>query len=108
MYKTVDIADIIGTVVHKNESMYVFPMEQIECVFHRVALVDSFIRIDNSRSALLRVEDLADDDYLFENDIITINHMGNVRNRFINSFYSLDYNTQLLLDNIVNEVFEDE
>lgn len=108
MYKTVDVADIIGTVVHKNESIYTFPMEQIECVFHKVALVDSFIRIEKSRSALMRVEDLADDDYLFENDIITIKHMGNVRKRFVNSFYSLDYNTQQLLDNIVKEVFEDE
>ena len=108
MYKTIDIADIIGTVVHEHETMYVFPMERINCVFQKVSLADRFIRLEYSRSALQRVEDLADDDLLFDNDIITINHMGKVRNRFINSFYSLDYSTQLLLDNIVKEVFENE
>lgn len=108
MYKTIDIADIIGTAVHEYETMYIFPMERIDCVFQKVALADRFIRLEHSRSALLRVEDLADDDLLFDNDMITINHMGNVRNRFINSFYSLDYTTQLLLDNIVKEVFENE
>jgi hypothetical protein len=108
MYKTIDIADIIGTVVHEFESVSVFPMERIDCVFQKVSLADRFIRLEYSRSALLRVEDLADNDLLFDNDIITINHMEDVRNRFINSFYSLDYSTQLLLDNIVKEVFENE
>ncbi len=108
MYKTIDIADIIGTVVHEFETMDVFPMERIDCVFQKVSLADRFIRLEYTRSALLRVEDLADDDLLFDNDMITINHMGNVRNRFINSFYSLDNSTQLLLDNIVKEVFENE
>ena len=108
MYKTIDIADIIGTVVHEFETMSVFPMERIDCVFQKVSLADRFIRLEYSRSALQRVEDLANDDLLFDNDIITINHMGNVRNRFINSFYSLDNSTQLLLDNIVKEVFENE
>ncbi len=108
MYKTVDIADIIGTVVHKYETKNIFPMEQIECVFHRVALADSFIRIEKSRSALMRVEDLADDDLSLADDLITIYHMGNVRNRFINSFYSLDFSTQCLLDGIVKEVFDHE
>lgn len=108
MYKTIDIADIIGTAAHEFETMYVFPIERIDCVFQKVALADRFIRLEHSRSALLRVEDLADNDLLFDNDMITINHMGNVRNRFINSFYSLDYSTRLLLDTIVKEVFEDE
>ena len=108
MYKTIDIADIIGTVVHEFETMYVFPMERIDCVFQKVSLADRFIRLEYSRSALLRVEDLADNDLLFDNDIITINHMEDVRNRFINSFYSLDYSTQLLLDTIVKEVVENE
>ena len=40
MYKTIDIADIIGTVVHEYETTYIFPMERIECVFQKVALAD--------------------------------------------------------------------
>lgn len=42
MYKTIDIADIIGTVVHEFESVSVFPMERIDCVFQKVSLADRF------------------------------------------------------------------
>ena len=108
MYKTIDIADIIGTVVHEYEATYIFPMERIECVCHKVALADRFIRIEKTRSALLRVEDLAEDNLSLADDVITIYHMKNVRNRFINRYYSLDCTTQLLLDSIVKEVFEHE
>jgi len=108
MYKTIDIADIIGTVVHEYETTYVFPMKRIECVFQKVAIADRFIRLEHSRSALLRVEDLADDKLSFADDMITIYHMKSVRNRFINRFYSLDCTTQLLLGRIVKEVFEHE
>lgn len=108
MYKTIDIADIIGTIVHEYETTYIFPMERIECVFQKVALADRFIRLEHSRSALLKVENLADDKLSFADGVITIYHMKNVKNRFINRFYSLDCTTQLLLDSIVKEVFEHE
>lgn len=108
MYKTIDIADIIGTVVHEYETAYIFPMVRIECVFQKVAVANRFIRLEHSRSALLRVEDLADEQLSLADDVITIYHMKNVRNRFVNRFHSLDCETQMLLDGIVKEVFEHE
>ena len=94
MYKTIDIADIIGTVVHEFESVSVFPMERIDCVFQKVSLADRFIRLEYSRSALLRVEDLADNDLLLIEDI-TPNEAffeDRIKNRYSSENTKIDIN----------------
>ena len=108
MYKTIDIADVIGTAINEFDDMNVFPMESIIMVFQKVNIEDRFIRLEYSQSALLRVEDLANEKMNIENNAITFKQIKSVKKRFVNSYYSLDRDTQLLLGKIVKEVFSHE
>ena len=108
MYKTIDIADVIGTAINEFDDMNVFPMESIIMVFKKVNIADRFIRLEYSQSALLRVEDLANERMNIENNTITFKQIKSVKNRFVNSYYSLDRDTKLLLEKIVKEVFGHE
>lgn len=109
MYKTVDIANVMGSALYNQEKqMSSFPLVKIYGVIDRVVQEDRFVRIDRSHSAYARVEELAKHGVVINDVEIHLRKPTDVKDRFVKTFFSLDAGTQEMLDKIVKEVFNNE
>lgn len=108
MYKSVDIADVIGSVINEDTRKASFPLKKISEVLQKVAEADRYIRIEGSRSALMRVVALGENSVTIKDEVISLKGGNDVRLRFVNSFFSLDSSVQLLLSSKVQEEFPHE
>ncbi len=103
-YKTIDVADVIGALFYSNADMGLFSPSYIINVLSVIHERDKFICIDMSKSAYLRVNDIAEGDLEWSNDIIHFGNYEACKARFIGCYYSVDSQTRNLLDTIVGEL----
>lgn len=104
MYKSIEIADIIGSYYSTGKNTQVFPIEKMEVVISEVRTRDQFIRIENKYKSLVHIEEIVcSDDVISETEIIIPDNLM-IRNRFEREFYRLDLETRLLLSDVVNMI----
>lgn len=104
MYKSIEIADIIGSYYSIGKTTQVFPMEKMEIVISEVRTRDQFIRIENKYKSFVHIEEIAcSDDVITETEIVIPDNLM-IRNRFEREFYRLDLETRLLLSDIVKMI----
>ena len=103
-YKTVDVADVIGAMFFSNLVMGELLSSSIYHVLSKVHEKDKFICIDVSKSAYLRVLDIADGNVVWNDETIHFKNCELCKNRFLGCYYSMDNQTRTLIDGIVNEV----
>lgn len=104
MYKSIEIADIIGSSYSVGKDTHVFPFEKMEVVISEVRTRDQFIRIENKYKSLVHIEEIVcSEDVITETEIIIPDDLV-VRKRFEREFYRLDLETRLLLSDIVKTI----
>lgn len=103
-YKTLDVADVIGAMFFLNAKMESLPSSSIINVLSSVHERDKFINIDMSRSAYLRVMDLADGNAEWHDGMILFKDNEVCMHRFLGCYYSVDDQTRNLLYAIVEEL----
>lgn len=103
-YKTIDVADVIGALFYSNVDIGRVSPSDIINVLSVIHERDKFICIDMSKSAYLRVIDIADGDLDWSNDIIHFGNYEACKPRFLGCYYSVDNQTRSLLDAIVGEL----
>lgn len=104
MYKSIEIADIIGSSFSIGKSAHVFSIEKMEIVISEVRTRDQFIRIENKHKSLVHIEEIVCSDNVFNETEIIIPDNLMIQNRFEREFYRLDLETRQLLSDIVNTI----
>lgn len=104
MYKSIEIANIIGSSYSVGKDTHVFPIEKMDIVISEVRTRDQFIRIENKYKSLVHIEEIVcSDDVITETEIVIPDNLV-IRNKFEREFYRLDLETRRLLSDIVKNI----
>lgn len=104
-YKTIDVACVIGAMFSMNLIFENISSTSISDVFNLVHERDKFICIDASRSAYLRVLDIADGSVVLNGSTIHFIDDSICKSSFLACYYSVDNQTRDLLKEIVGEEY---
>lgn len=106
MYKSIEIADILGSLVVVGHDIDVVPMDCILRVCSRVRTRDPFVRIENTYKSLVRIKEITLCDEVLINDSIRLPNISVIGGRLERQFFRLDNETRELLSEVVKEVYE--
>lgn len=102
-YKTIDVACVIGAMFSMNLIVENLSSTSITDVLDLVHEKDKFICIDASRSAYLRVMDIADGYVELNNNMIHFLNENICKSSFLACYYSVDNQTRSLLQEVVEK-----
>lgn len=106
MYKSIEIADILGSLVVVGHDFDDVPMESINSVYSLVRTRDPFIRIQNTHKSLVRIREIALCEDIMIDDSIRLPQNPIISDRLERQYFRLDNETRVLLSEVIKELFE--
>lgn len=109
MYKSIEIADIIGFILSKNKTNNEFTFEYIDEILTEVRKQKPFISIETRIESIRNIMDLIDSEVVGEKNIISegkiiLPQIEGLQVRFERQYYRLDIETREILSDIINKI----
>lgn len=105
MYKSIELASIIGSVYSEGKPLQHFSIENFINVITELRNKDRFIRVENFKKSCVHIEEISYYKCEICDDEIIIPDDPEIRDVFEREFYRLDLESRILLSQIVKNVF---
>lgn len=103
MYKTVEVAGIIGSVYVAGHEINSISIAEVKGIMDKVNKTDQFISPNLSRQAVLKALTMANQNIASGMKAISIPPNKAIHLRFIREYYKLDSDTRAIVSQVIKE-----